>query len=167
MEITVDDVQFEIEPLTSQTYGNITIVPIQTASTVRQDILTLKKGLEMGIVIVEECEPSTVNKVKVTNNAVTPLILVDGDEITGAMQNRIINTTTLVPPKATIEVSVSCTEHGRWHYQEQTNGGFGEKPVRNCFASSDYIANSRTRRAKQQAIYDMNKGTTKAKYGPQ
>ena len=154
MEITLDDVQFNIEPLTSQTCGNITIVAIQTVSTIKQDILTLKKGLEMGIVIVEECNPSTVNKVKVTNNAVTPLILVDGDEITGAMQNRIINTTTLVPPKATIEVSVSCTEHGRWHYQEQDYWGLGEKPVKNSFASSDYIANCRTRTAKHQAIYE-------------
>ena len=71
MEITLDDVQFDIEAMTSQTYGNITIVPIKTVSTVSQDILTLKKGLDMGIVIVEECNPSTVNKVKVTNKAVT------------------------------------------------------------------------------------------------
>lgn len=154
MEITLDDVQFNIESLTSQTYGNLTVIPIQTASTVKQDILTLKKGLEMGIVIVEECNPSTVNKVQVTNKAITPLILVDGDEITGAMQNRIINTTTLVPPKATIEVSVSCTEHGRWQYQNEDYWGLNKKPAKSCFKSSDYIANSRTRTVKHQAILE-------------
>lgn len=155
MEITLDDVQFNIESLTSQTYGNITIIPIQTDSTIHQDILTLKKGLDMGIVIVEECEPSTVNKVQVTNKAITPLILVDGDEITGAMQNRIINTTTLVPPKTSIEVSVSCTEHGRWQYQSEDYWGLNKKPVKSCFESSDYIANSRTRTAKHQAIFEQ------------
>lgn len=56
----------------------------------------------------------------VTNNAVTPLILVDGDEITGAKQNRIVNTTILIPPKTTMAVSVSCTEHGRWHFKGHT-----------------------------------------------
>lgn len=154
MEITLDDVHFDIESMSSQTYGNITIIPIKTISTVSQDILTLKKGLDMGIVIVEECNPSTVNKVKVTNKAVTPLILVDGDEISGAMQNRIINTTTLVPPKATIEVSVSCTEHGRWQYHDEDYWGLGKKTVKNSFDSSDYIANSRTRTAKHQAIFE-------------
>ncbi len=153
MEIILDDVQFDIEPLSSQTYENMTVIPIKTTTTFKQDILTLKKGLEMGIVIVTECNTSTVNKVLVKNNAITPLILVDGDEITGAMQNRIINTTTLVPPKTSLEVSVSCTEHGRWHYHGEGNHGMGNNPDK-TFSSSEYIANSRTRMAKHLALHE-------------
>ena len=96
--------------------------------------------------MVKECEQSTVNTVMVTNNAVTPLILVDGDEITGAKQNRIVNSTILIPPKTTMPVSVSCTEHGRWHFK-----GRGSN---NHFSSSRYFANSDTRRAKSANLYE-------------
>ena len=71
------------------------------------------------------------------------------------MQNRIINTTTLVPPKTTIEVSVSCTEQGRWHYHDEDYWGLKNMTVKNAFESSDYIANSRTRTAKHQAIFEQ------------
>ena len=43
--------------------------------------------------------------------------MIDSDEITGAMQNRIINDTLLVPAQSTLKIPVSCTEHGRWHFK--------------------------------------------------
>lgn len=46
----------------------------------------------------------------VTTNAVTPLLLIVGEEIIGAKQNRIINKSTIIPAKKTMKISVSCTE---------------------------------------------------------
>ena len=93
----------------------------------------------MGLVIIKECEPESVGEVMVTNNAVTPLLLIDGEEIIGAKQNRIINKSVLIPAKTTMKVLVSCTERGRWEYKND---------LKEEFSCSEYFANSDTRRAK-------------------
>lgn len=146
MKLKIEKSFIDIEDLPIQNYKNISIVPLKSENKTKVDILSLKKGLELGLVEVKECEHSTVNTIMVTNNAVTPLILVDGDEITGAKQNRIVNTTILIPPKTTMKVSVSCTEHGRWHFK-----GNGSK--KSNFTYSNYFANSNTRRAKAQNLH--------------
>lgn len=53
----------------------------------------------MGLVEVKECETSTVNTLIVKNHEVTPLILIDGEEIVGGDQNRIVNSTILIEAK--------------------------------------------------------------------
>lgn len=121
-----------------QTYENITIIPITSKNTPKLDMLTLKKGFELGLVEVKECEVSTVNTLIVKNNAVTPLILIDGEEVIGGDQNRLVNKTTVVGAKSSMKLSVSCTEKGRWAYKNE-------------FKNSDYIANYRTRKAKEIA----------------
>ncbi len=44
------------------------------------------------------------------------ILILDGEELVGAKQNRIVNTTILIQDNATIVVPVSCVEHGRWSY---------------------------------------------------
>ncbi len=132
------EISFDAEVLEPQVHENMVILPIKSKISYNLDILTLKKGLELGLVEVKECEKSTVNTITVKNNAVTPLILIDGEEILGANQNRIVNNTLLIAPKTTQPISVSCTEHGRWNYKSE-------------FKQSEYIANFNTRRAKEFA----------------
>ena len=45
----------DIELLTPQVHENVAIIPLKTKRTYI-DILTLKKGLELGLVQVKECE---------------------------------------------------------------------------------------------------------------
>ena len=132
------EIDFDIEVLSPQVHENMAAIPLKSKVSYKLDIMTLKKGLELGLVEVKECKKSTVNTIMVTNNAVTPLILIDGEEILGAKQNRIVNSTLLIAPKTTQAISVSCTEHGRWAYKNE-------------FRQSDYIANFNTRRAKEVA----------------
>ena len=131
-----------IELLKPQTYENMAIIPLKTERSYL-DILTLKKGFELGLVEVKECETSQVNTLIVKNNAVTPLILIDGEEIVGGDQNRIINSTILIPAKSKMKIPVSCTEKGRWGYKSE-------------FKQSKYIANYNTRRAKEYASRSQN-----------
>jgi hypothetical protein len=51
----------------------------------------------------------------VENRACQPLLLVQGEIFAGMKQNRVINTTVLVAPNSTVEISVSYVEVGRWH----------------------------------------------------
>jgi len=133
--ITIED----IEILNYQSHKNMAIIPIKTPPSYKFDILTLKKGFELGLAEVKECEHSTVNTLIVKNNSVTPLILVDGEEIIGGDQNRIVNATILIAPNSEEKIPVNCTEHGRWAYKSE-------------FKQSKYMANYRTRSAKEKAV---------------
>lgn len=133
--ITIED----IEILDYQSHKNMAIIPIKTPPSYKFDILTLKKGFELGLAEVKECEHSTVNTLIVKNNSVTPLLLVDGEEIIGGDQNRIVNATILIAPNSEEKIPVNCTEHGRWAYKSK-------------FKQSGYMANYRTRSAKEKAV---------------
>ena len=145
--IDVNGTKIAIELLDSQKYENVEAIPIKSDYFGKKDFLTLKKGYEMGLVEIKELENSTVNTVLCKNDSVAPLILIDGDEITGAMQNRIINDTLLIPAKSTINIPVSCTEHGRWHTK-------GEGAESRTFKPSLYSANHTTRSRKSRASYE-------------
>ncbi|WP_405294238.1 ARPP-1 family domain-containing protein [Methanobrevibacter sp.] len=134
----LEEINSNIELLAPQSYRNISIIPIKSNSNTKLDLLTLKKGFELGLVEVKECEVSTVNTLIVKNNAVTPLILIDGEEVVGGDQNRLVNATTIIAAKSDMKVPVSCTEKGRWAYKSE-------------FKNSNYIANYKTRRAKEYA----------------
>ena len=132
-----------IQLLKPQVYENITVFPLKSDRSYI-DIISLKKGLELGLVKVKECEQSQVNTLIVENNAVTPLILIDGEEVVGGDQNRIVNSTILIDAKSKMKVSVSCSEKNRWAYKSE-------------FKQSEYIANYNTRRAKEYASRSSEK----------
>ena len=105
------------ELLDEQVHKNVAIIPIKTPINHKIDLLTLKKGFELGLVNVKECEQSTVNTIIVENKSVAPLLLVDGEEIVGGDQNRIMDATILIAPQSEKKIPVNCTEHGRWRYE--------------------------------------------------
>lgn len=127
----------DIELLKPQVHENLAIIPLKSKRNYI-DILSLKKGIELELVEVKECEQSTVNTLIVKNNSVTPLLLIDGEEVVGGDQNRIVNSTILIDGKSEMKIPVSCTEKGRWAYKSE-------------FKQSNYIANYNTRRAKEYA----------------
>lgn len=115
-----------------QDYENMTVVPILSDTNNPFDVLDLKEGLKMGIVKIEECDTANTEKVKLKNNSISPLILLDGEEIAESLQNRIIAQTMIIPPKSEMEIPVNCSEKGRNTYKSE-------------FQYSNYIANSNTR----------------------
>lgn len=145
--IDVGGTKISFELLESQKYKNVEVIPIKSDSFGAKDFITIKKGYEMNLVEITELEHSSVNCVLCKNDAVVPLLLIDSDEITGAMQNRIINDTLLVPAESSLKIPVSCTEHGRWHFK-------GESKEAKRFAPSLYTANISTRSRKSRAAYE-------------
>ena len=72
----------------------------------------------MGLVTIGECDSTNVEKVKLKNNSVSPLILLDGEEIAGSLQNRIVAQTMIIPPKSEMEIPVNCSEKGRMNINQ-------------------------------------------------
>jgi hypothetical protein len=99
--------------------------------------LTLVEALSLdGFKITEVSEGGSVPSLRVINETRQNVLLFDGEELKGAKQNRILNTTILIAAGTSLDVPVSCTEQGRWSY---------DAPL---FSSSGSLAHSELRKRK-------------------
>jgi len=107
----------EIEIGRSSEFRNLILFPLMRRSAVvlPLDYLLLEDGIAQGKVRVTELHASgSVPELRLENNADLPVLLVDGEELVGAKQNRVLNLTILAPAKHTTVIPVSCVEAGRW-----------------------------------------------------
>jgi ADP-ribosyl-[dinitrogen reductase] hydrolase len=112
-----------------------------------------------GFQLTEVSEGGIVGQLRAQNARERPVLLLDGEEVTGAKQNRIINLTILVPAHATLDIPVSCVEQGRWSLKSKAFSDTG----RTMFARGrarkmrDVTASLRTRgsaEADQGAVWE-------------
>ncbi len=111
----------------SQTFMNMVMFPLFSERLAAgPEYVTLKEALSAGVLTVTEVsEGGSVPNLSVENRGRIAVLLLDGEELSGAKQNRILNTTILVPAGAKLTVPVSCTEHGRWSYVAKDFGESG------------------------------------------
>jgi hypothetical protein len=108
------------EPLA---HGALTAIPLMGPLLAEPGWLTLAEAGERAR-ITEVSEEGRIPELRVTNAADQPLLLLDGEELVGARQNRVLNTTVLVGAHSELTVPVSCVEQGRWSYRDrQFSGG--------------------------------------------
>ena len=100
-----------------QIHENMAVFPVFSSVDGSPEFMSLKDALAGGkFVITEVSEGGQVPNLKVSNKADISVLLLDGEELAGAKQNRVLNTTILVKPNLELVIPVSCTEHGRWSY---------------------------------------------------
>ncbi len=98
-------------------HKNLTVYPLVDGSSGEPDYLLLERALQEGLVSVTEVHGAgSVNHLKVTNQAKFAVLIMDGEELVGAKQNRVVNLTILVPAQQTIVIPLTCVEQGRWHH---------------------------------------------------
>ena len=101
-----------------QTFQNMQVVPLFSDQKEELVYWTLKEALDKGQLLIQEISSGgSVPELKVINQGDIPVLLLDGEEVAGAKQNRVLNTTILVKEKSEIVIPVSCTEKGRWSYR--------------------------------------------------
>lgn len=106
---------------------NLTIFPLFAEDDVRPAEYTpIGAALRAGSAkITEVSEGGDVPTLALENLTDIPVLIIDGEELLGARQNRISNLTILAPGKHTLPLPVSCVERGRWSYRSRE---FAESP---------------------------------------
>jgi len=100
------------------TFRNLTVYPL-TAPPAKggPDYLTLDQGLAArSVKITEVSQGGSVPELKLQNRGDKPLLMIDGEEMVGAKQNRVINLTVMAGAGTTVVIPVSCVEAGRWQH---------------------------------------------------
>jgi hypothetical protein len=95
--------------------GSLTVFPLVGPDKPGPRYLTLDEALAKGLAeITEVSDHGRVPELFFENKGEDPVLLVDGEELVGAKQNRVLNLSILVRGKSRITIPVSCVEAGRW-----------------------------------------------------
>jgi hypothetical protein len=123
-----------------QVSGNLTLVPL-LASWTGQDILPMSTAMTRDEFAIKEMEDgASVSEIRVENRLEQPVLLMEGEELLGALQNRVVNTTILIAPNSDTVIPVSCSEQGRWEQASEQ------------FADSGVVAPPSIRAAKAESV---------------
>jgi hypothetical protein len=97
-------------------HRNLTVFPIHLDDTPDPAYDLLRDALDRGDVEVGELAGTgSVPRVSLVNHGARPVLVPEGEIITGAKQNRVVNLTVLIAARSTYVLPVSCVERGRWH----------------------------------------------------
>jgi hypothetical protein len=125
-----------------QSHKNLSIFPLFSTYALNLEYLTLDEALAAASIEVTEVDNAgTVPELKVINKSPMMVLIMDGEELVGAKQNRIVNTTILIQGDSTTVIPVSCVEQGRWAYESRQ------------FSSSERIMSSRMRAVKSEQVH--------------
>jgi hypothetical protein len=121
--------------------GRLTVFPLLGAGDSRPAYLLLDEALAKRVAQVTETSTSgSVPELKFENRSDQPILIVDGEALIGAKQNRIVNISIMVPAQSITPIPVSCVERGRWSYR------------RPDFGSADHVLYSRSRAQKASHV---------------
>jgi hypothetical protein len=134
----------------SLTHESLSVHPLIRESLLSKDYLTLDEALKLGVArVTEVSEGGSVPHLLFSNRADKAVFLLDGEELVGAKQNRVLNITILAPADKDTVLPVSCVESGRWRH---TSRDFKSAP-------RAQFSGSRAKKAAQvSASLSMNRG---------
>jgi hypothetical protein len=106
-----------------QSHANMTLFCLLSTTESPLDFLTLDEALKAEALIISEVSQSgSVPELSVSNRSKNYVLLLDGEELVGAKQNRVLNVTILIAPESETIIPVSCVEQGRWSYRSRHFG---------------------------------------------
>ena len=118
-------------------------------------------GPQTGVIIGEKAS-AEVPTLEAENPTNQPVLLVDGEVVTGGRQTRVLNVSVLVTPHGRLDIPVSCVEQGRWHggHQFGRGGMFATRRVRrakNATVAAD-VVRSGMKRTDQGMVWSAVRG---------
>jgi hypothetical protein len=97
-------------------HGSLSVFPLRSGrDQTTAAYLVLDEGLATGqFRITEVSESGSVPQLLAINDTGSQVFLLDGEELVGAMQNRVLNLSIMLAPNSKTLIPVSCVESGRW-----------------------------------------------------
>ena len=104
----------------SQQHESLTIFPIIDPNGGDLPFTLMAEALEQGSLTVEEVGSGSVPELAVETSGDTFVLILDGEQLIGAKQNRMTNRSILLAAHTKTRIPVSCMEHGRWHFESRS-----------------------------------------------
>ena len=124
-----------------QVHGPLAVFPLRLAENGGPGYVTLRQAIAGGqAAITEVSEGGSVPELRVVNKGGDRVLVLDGEELRGAKQNRVLNTSILIGGHSSLVVPVSCTEQGRWSYASRE------------FDESEVVADRQVRFAMKESV---------------
>jgi hypothetical protein len=98
-----------------QWLGPLEISPLVLAGEPGEPFLLLHEAIQSGALEVTEQGEGNVSELVAHNRGNRPILILEGESVRGAKQNRVITVDVLVAAGASATVFVGCVEQGRWH----------------------------------------------------
>lgn len=145
------------QPLTC---NSLTIFPLYAEAAVPAEYQLADEAITASTLAVQEVgEASTVPELLVENMGDCRVLFLEGEELRGAKQNRILNTSILVAAHSKLKVPVSCVEQGRWrHTSKLFSSGKTRSPYSMHYKLKSSVTESLKReeghRSDQSAVWE-------------
>ena len=129
------------QPLRHET---LTVFPLFPSNGTVEDVnyLLSEEAVAAGSVTVEEIsESGSVPTLMVTNTSDQRVLFLEGEELRGAKQNRVLNTSVLIGARTKTNIPVSCVEQGRWRFRSRQ------------FTPSDSYSSPKLRKSLKESVF--------------
>ena len=124
----------------------LAVFPLFSPAGADVEYLLSDEAIAAGALRVEEIsEGGSVPNLLVKNEGGSRVLFLEGEELRGAKQNRVLNTSVLIAAHSTTKIPVSCVEQGRWRYRSRE------------FAPSEMHSSSKLRHQLKQSVSDSLK----------
>jgi hypothetical protein len=111
----------KIEVANVQHAAGLQVLGLKWPSTSDLVYMTLDEALrDEAIEVVEISESGQVKTINVVNRSHSMVFLMAGELLLGCKQDRVLNTSIMVPETSQISVPVACVEAGRWDYRSRS-----------------------------------------------
>ena len=127
------------------TVGPLTLFPLLSENSgdgeSETNYLLLDEAVQKKqIEITEVGDGGSVPELRVVNSGDIPVLMIEGEQLIGARQNRTLNSSVFVGANSEVTIPVSCTEAGRW------------SSVSRRFRTSTRYSHPRLRRMKAKSV---------------
>ncbi|MBA3239945.1 MAG: hypothetical protein H0T60_01800 [Acidobacteria bacterium] len=137
-------------------FKQLSVTPVFIREEREMPYIELDEALKGNLVeVTEVSEQGSVPTLRVVNRADRDVIILDGEQLVGAKQNRIVNTTVVIPARETVEIPVTCVEQRRWHY---TSDSFSDSRSHSYGSLRTLKHSSVTRSLRNTGSYTSDQG---------
>jgi hypothetical protein len=96
--------------------GQLDVFPVIHRDSAGEPALLGHEAVATGVLEVVEKDGGVVQQLLARNKGKQPVVIIEGETLIGARQNRIVAHTVVIAPGGEVVVPVGCMEQGRWHF---------------------------------------------------